>query len=215
MSKQYQKLGRDEEMGEVNKPSTTQSAPGIELQAKSFKVKVLLKETCLQLLGLTDETTIGQLKIEIEKLTAVAVESQRLIFSGKPLKADEKTIKSFNITENSSIHLFPIPPRAPIIEATALESGVTTSSLHPIATLLQSSTYPTDNHQPIHFDPEISQHCREVRLWSVILVFLCSMTLFNNISYALSTGINTKQIVFVLQIFIRCCRNRFLMVIPL
>ena len=45
-----------------------------------------------------------------------------------------------------------------------------------------------DNDQSIHLDPVISQHCRDVRLWSVILVFLSSMTLFNYISYALSTG---------------------------
>lgn len=97
------------------------------------------------------------------------------------MKEDEKTLKSFNISENCSIHLFPIPKRTPVIDST---TGVENLTANPISNVSSSSSYQT----PIFFDPEISQHCREVRLWSVMLVFLSSMALFNNLSHALSTG---------------------------
>lgn len=40
----------------------------------------------------------------------------------------------------------------------------------------------------IHYDPQIGQSSREVKLWSLVLLFLSGMTLFNNISFFTSTG---------------------------
>ena len=195
MSKKYQKLGVEEDPDgskglDLSEPVAPLESAVVSLTS-NFTVKILLKETNLQLPGLTDLTTIGQLKIEIEKLTNVAVNSQRLIFAGKQLKADEKTLKSFNIVENSSIHLFPIPIRPPeAIGENAAAAPVAVAV--PVPSTMNSLSYMIyrhgDNDQSIHLDPVISQHCRDVRLWSVILVFLSSMTLFNYISYALSTG---------------------------
>ena len=196
MSKKYQKLGIDEDPDGSKGLDLSESAMPIATAAISstsnFTIKILLKETNLQLPGLSDLTTVGQLKIEIEKLTNVAVNSQRLIFAGKQLKADEKTLKSFNIVENSSIHLFPIPIRPP--EAIGENAGAAPLAVAvAVPSTMNSLSYMIyrqgdNNDQSIHLDPVISQHCRDVRLWSVILVFLSSMTLFNYISYALSTG---------------------------
>jgi hypothetical protein len=191
--KQYQKLDSDEiemniessESADINDKSSEMKIPD-----NGFAIKILLKEQCLHLNGLFDQTTIGQLKIEVEKLTNVAVSSQRLIFSGKPLKIDEKTLKDYNIVESSSVHLFPIPVKDP----SAVATEVITSTVNPINALIQpsSSSYAIEIQHPINFDPEISQHCREVKLWSILLLFLSSMTLFNNFSYFFSTGITMK-----------------------
>ena len=94
MSKKYQKLGADEDVRDSKEldvsisPGELKSPSEVEMQVKTFSVKILLKEAHIPLAGLTDLSTIGQLKIEIEKLTNVAVNSQRLIFAGKQLKAD-------------------------------------------------------------------------------------------------------------------------------
>ena len=196
MSKKYQKLGIDEDPDGSKGLDSSESAMPLATAAISstsnFTLKILLKETNLQLPGLSDLTTVGQLKIEIEKLTNVAVNSQRLIFAGKQLKADEKTLKSFNIVENSSIHLFPIPIRPPeasgenAVAAPLAVAVAVPSTMNSLSYMIYRQG--DNNDQSIHLDPVISQHCRDVRLWSVILVFLSSMTLFNYISYALSTG---------------------------
>lgn len=195
MSKKYHKLGGDEFPGDSKgldlSESVLPTAQAVDSLTGTFSVKILLKETNIQLPGLTDLTTVGELKIEIEKLTNIAVKSQRLIFAGKQLKADEKTMKSFSIVGNSSIHLFPIPPKPTEIvgDAPTATPIATPSTMNSLSNLILPS-YPAgvNNDLSIHLDPEISQHCREVRLWSVILVILSSMTLFNYISYALSTG---------------------------
>ena len=204
MSKKYQKLGADEDAGDSKELDLSTAAPdqlnpssGIEMQVKTFSVKILLKEAHLPLAGLTDLSTVGQLKIEIEKLTNVAPHSQRLIFAGKQLKVDDKTMKSFNIVENSSIHLFPIPPKPVVVGETPTATAIPTPSTMNALSDLILPAYPIPHSdQSIHFDPEISQHCREVRLWSVILIFLSTMTLFNYFSNALSTG-KMEKILFL------------------
>lgn len=194
----YQKLVGDEETGEredvtVGAASSNPLGPDNGIQIKTFGVKILLKEACLQLPNLNDQTTVGQLKAEVETLTKITVNCQRLIFSGKQLKPDDKTIKSFNIVANSSIHLFPIPTK-PVVEnsAEAVADGGTAqaSTLNTISSIL--STHYPDNDQSISNDPEISQHCREVQLWSIILILLSCMTLFNNLTL-FSTGTTKLQ----------------------
>lgn len=44
------------------------------------------------------------------------------------------------------------------------------------------------HHLPIHFDPEVGQTIREVKMWSYILVIISAMTIFSNVSYLGSTG---------------------------
>ena len=203
----YQKVGTtvpDEETGEIirndavpietvggNQPSESNE------KQEQYTLKVLHKEKVHTLLGLMEQSSVGQLKIEIEKVTSVEVADQRLIFSGKSLKPDDKTLAFFKVTSNSSIHLFPMPPRSErlvIASDTGLNPNDTDSNAaHMGIASINFALNPgmrNSNiaHYPIHFDPQVSMHSREVRLWSVILVFLCFMTLFNNISYNLSTG---------------------------
>ena len=73
MSKKYQKLGVEEDPDgskglDLSEPVAPLESAVVSLTS-NFTVKILLKETNLQLPGLTDLTTIGQLKIGIEKLT--------------------------------------------------------------------------------------------------------------------------------------------------
>lgn len=193
--KQYQKLDSEEIERNIKSSESTETndkSSEMKIPDSGFGIKILLKEQCLHLNGLFDQTTISQFKIEVEKLTNVAVGSQRLIFSGKPLKIDEKTLKDYNIVESSSVHLFPIPLKDP----SAVATEIITSTGNPINALTQpsSSSYAIEIQHPINFDPRISQHCREVKLWSILLLFLSSMTLFNNFSYFFSTGMTLKFI---------------------
>jgi len=69
--------------------------------------------------NIQQDSTILQLKESIAVITTIVPIRQRLIFSGKQLKPDDKTISSFKIIDNSSIHLFPLPEAVPQIEAVA------------------------------------------------------------------------------------------------
>lgn len=182
MSKKYQKLDLEE------KPVVTQTTSAADSSSnETFSVTILLREAHLCLPNLTDLTTVGQLKAEVEKLTNVAVQSQRLIYCGKPLKLDDKTIKSCNITPKSSIHLFPIPVIKPAdvvaVEICGENSTAPGAVLSSVMTGGRQSA-----EQSIHSDPVISHHCRYVQLWSVLLVFFSTTTLFNTLSYVLSRG---------------------------
>jgi Ubiquitin family len=195
MSKMYQKLEVDEETGDTqnvkesaSNKSNINTESGLDLgqSGETFSVKILLKEAHLQLPSLTERTTIGELKAEIEKITNITPKFQRLIFAGKQLKLDDLTLKGCNIVANSSIHLFPIPMKPAVENCT--EEGTTAASTTS-NTVTTFAIIPRDNNEPFtHSDPEISQHCREVHLWSIILVFLSGLTLWNNITYALAKG---------------------------
>jgi hypothetical protein len=165
-----------------------------------FVVKVLHKEKSTTVSdGLSAQSTVLDLKLAIDSQLEVPVGSQRLIFAGRPLKPDDKTLASFKVDSGATVHLFPLPPRSLVpstgaaaaneASSAAAAATATTPHGHEFATLmsLHSALEPAIQY-PIYFDPEVSSHGREVRLWSVILVFLSGMTLFNNVSYNLSTG---------------------------
>jgi hypothetical protein len=179
----YHKVGDEEAqpVADVELGSLPEQSSG-----RQFTLKILHRETTSQISGLTELSTVAQLKHEIEMVTQTPAAQQRLIFSGRPLRPDDKTLKSFNITNGSSIHLFPLPvAQATPVGQTAIAANA--APLAPLANMLQPAAFDIA-HLPIHFDPLISQHIREVKLWSLILVFLSGMTLFNNISYSISTG---------------------------
>ena len=194
MSKMYQKLEHDEETGDSqnvkdsSKKSNVNQELGLDLGIPSdtFSVKILLKEAHLQLQSLTERTTVGELKAEIEKITNITPKHQRLIFAGKQLKLDDLTLKGCNVVANSSIHLFPIPIKPTVENSTEEGTGAASATSNTVTTF---AILPRENNEPFsHSDPEISQHCREVHLWSIILVFLSGFTLWNNITYALAQG---------------------------
>jgi Ubiquitin family len=195
MSKMYQKLEVDEETGDTQNVKDAASNKGnINMESgldvgqpgETFSVKILLKEANLQLPSLTERTTVGELKVEIEKITNITPKYQRLIFAGKQLKLDDLTLRGCNIVANSSIHLFPFPMKPAVENST--EEGTTTASATS-NTVTTFAIIPRESNEPFtHSDPEISQHCREVHLWSIILVFLSGLTLWNNITYTLAKG---------------------------
>ena len=158
----------------------------------SFCIKVLHQEKAFDITSLSQQSTVGQLRVAVFNVTQIPVARQRLIFSGKHLKPDEKTLASFKIDHGSRIHLFPLPevttvPAAAI--ATRID-GATTSgtAINPLtATLVRPVSEPV-RHQPIHFDQTVEQTSREVKLWCIILMFLSGLALFNNLSFITSTG---------------------------
>ena len=184
MSKKYQKLDGEEKAVLAQPASAVENSPN-----ETFSVTILLREAHLCLPNLTDQTTVGQLKAEVEKLTNVTVQCQRLIYCGKPLKLDDKTIKSCNITPKSSIHLFPIPVIKPADVVAVEIGGENSTAPGAVLSAVMTGGRPNDS-QSIHSDPVISHHCRYVQLWSVLLVFFSTTTLFNTLSYVLAKGMD-------------------------
>ena len=166
---------------------------GIELESKNstttnndnITIKVLIKETTIEISNISKNDTIKQLKERIHTDTQILPHLQRLIYGGKPLKPDDKSLAFFKIDDNSSIHLFPIPI------ATATSTTISTES-SPYTISSSSSSIDQYNQNTINssllFDPYVQQTCRQVKLWSIILLLLSYMALFNNTSYILSTG---------------------------
>ena len=63
------------------------------IQDKSFVLQ--MKET----------DTVGELKNQIRDKTGIPIIEQRLIYMAKQLNDNDKTLKDYNITNNSTIHL--------------------------------------------------------------------------------------------------------------
>lgn len=49
--------------------------------------------------------TVGELKNQIRDKTGIPIIEQRLIYMAKQLNDNDKTLKDYNITNNSTIHL--------------------------------------------------------------------------------------------------------------
>jgi hypothetical protein len=140
---------------------------------------------------LSESTRVAELKNSIEAVTTVPTAQQRLICAGKQLKPDTKTLVEFKVTPGSSIHLFPLPPPAQAVPvANAVEGASTFNPITAHGVSAGSAAVATGDvvHRPIHFDPQINQTSREVKLWCLILMFLSGMTLFNNLSFVSATG---------------------------
>lgn len=207
-SNRYQRIGDDDnapeiamEMAEiipsapaevVNPVQVSQQLPQETSGSEGFSVKVLLKEKIFDVGGLSVATKVGDFKLAVETATTIPPAQQRLICAGKQLKPDTKTIGDFKIQQGSSIHLFPLPVATPAVPtASAVEgSGQPTYNAVTVQGVPAATTATgTDvSHRPIHFDPQVNQTSREVKLWCMILMFLSAMTLFNNLSFVSATG---------------------------
>lgn len=170
---------------------------------------------------------ISELKIIIESISEVPPSQQRLIFKGRLVQPDDKTIDSFSIVDNSVIHLFPIPIAHASAVSNSTENATTAGSntaaavaspMHVSIDVGNSSSgnntgeeeeysMPQDDayyqRTPIEMNPFVNHTCREVRLWSIILIMLSVLTIANNLSAFLTTGDfgNTAldSIVFILD----------------
>lgn len=163
----------------------------------TFAVTVLMKEKSYQITGLTPKTKLLELKEKIKNSTDISVLQQRLIFTGRRLDSDEKTLSDFKITQSCTIHLFPLPNAVPIssgsnINSTNANSGAVPNNsgdqsvYNPLYGNINAPPSDMPNHTPIHFDENVSQASREVKLWSIILIFLCVMTLMDAVSALLA-----------------------------
>jgi hypothetical protein len=149
----------------------------------TFRLRILHKEAVIEVTNLSSNSSVMNLKAEIEKAASITPENQRLIFSGRALKPDEALLSSFNIVNESSVHLFPKPPNIPS------SSSTNTTTITGIPSV--QSNFPSAINRPSMLDTNmenISQSASEVRLWSSILIFLSVMTLFDNFNRVVSSG---------------------------
>jgi hypothetical protein len=203
----YHRIGNDEsapevalEMAEVVPSAPVEIMNPVLVQQQGqqeptgvdgFGVKVLLKEKVYEVGSLNNGTKVSDFKAAVESITSVPASQQRLIFAGKQLKPDVKTLGDFKVTPGGSIHLFPLPvATAAIPTASAVEGGgqQTHNPLNAQGVSATATAASEGAHRPIHFDPQVNQTSREVKLWCLILMFLSGMTLFNNLSFVSATG---------------------------
>ena len=156
----------------------------------AISIKVLQQETSAIVTGLTTSSTVADLKQAVQKVHKIPVAQQRLIFSGKPLTPDEKPLGSFNIADASVVHLFPRP-----VPSTGTDGSL--ASIETPNPIVNNRSYEnmdldpfgTSAHLPIHFDDQVGQSVREVKMWCYILVVVSAMTLFSNFSFMGATGV--------------------------
>jgi hypothetical protein len=177
---------------------------GTQVTDESFRIKVLFKERSFDIVGVTAESTVQKLKEKIEKATNVSANVQRLIFAGKNLKPDNQSLSSFKITNNASVHLFPLPPPQASRVVTDTNnnphhvSGINVvNNNSAVINAVSVSPHHDASHAHIHFEPDVSHSAKEVKLWCIILLFLSAFTLFqyiNVIGNFLATGISTLHL---------------------
>ena len=166
-----------------------------ECSESLFSLRVLFKERVfiIQDDRLSADSTISDLKIAIQGACSIPSSQQRLIFSGRMLKPDDKKLNHFQITCGSSIHLFPIPevisvtaPTIPTGSATPVD-GMRETVINPLAFAFDGMR-PREMVLPVHFDYEVARNARDVKMWSFVLVFLSTVTMINNVSLLLSSS---------------------------
>lgn len=199
-------------MGEISNPMQDLPASGGGAP-EYLTVKVLMREQVFEITGLSPSDAVGRLKEYVASATEVPVNRQRLIFSGRSLTPEDKPLSFFHVTNNSKVHLFPLPAASPVPVATPnnnSSSGQNTSTNAPATALnvrpvrgANNDFEYADMHTPLHFNSAVQQQGREVKLWSLLLLFLSMMALFNNLSYFSATGKlgsgNLDTVVFVLD----------------
>jgi hypothetical protein len=170
-------------------PTSAFPPPDHTSNNNSFLLKILLPEKAIVIDSLTLEATVNDLKEAIKTQLNIPPQHQRLIFCGKPLTPDNKLLSELKITNNSIIHLFPkLNPSQSSNPSTGSTGSQTVNPFHPLPLPEFNLIDPPRLHLPIHFDPEVGQSVREVKMWSYILVMISAMTLFSNLSYLGSTG---------------------------
>jgi hypothetical protein len=146
----------------------------------TMKLKVLCKEK-VYYVRVNGTQTIDELKGLIETVSNVAKSQQRLIYNGKLLKNNAELLNVHNISDESTLHLFPMMART-----VSIEDGLTQPGNNVNVSNIQPNLMPQN---PSVVDPTILQTLREVKLWSLILIFVSSMSLFNNVTLMESKSI--------------------------
>lgn len=165
---------------------------------EEFSVKVLFKEKTYVAGPFIANSTVSDLKNQLITLCEVPTQQQRLIFSGRSLVPDSNTLLSFNVKNNSFIHLFPLP--VPTATATPAVS-TTTGNIHVINPMtLQFNLNPTPAEAFPHRlgnlqnDPVVGETSEPVKMWQFILFFSSMMTLFTFFMNLVTLGVAGNNI---------------------
>ena len=137
---------------------------------------------------MTTTTKVSELKLSISNITGITIPQQRLIYAGRRLDNDDKPLSDFKITGACTIHLFPIPlanlttdANSTVINININQAGSTQpgGTINPLHGALGTDAFHMPSHTPLHFDYNVAQTTREVKLWCMILMFLSFMTLID------------------------------------
>eukprot|EP01041_Mallomonas_annulata_P009744 gene9744-20266_t len=159
----------------------------IQPDGEQFSIRILCKEKSHAIDSLSVQSTVKDLKNNILGQLEIPLECQRLIFNGKILQPEDKSLESFGIQNNAAIHLFPkqvINKPVPIAEAVP-----STDIINPIHNVHSESFTTTGaTHQPVQFDPFIVRTRNEVKLWCYLLLMTSSFRLFGALTTIAATG---------------------------
>lgn len=152
----------------------------------SFTVKVLLKESSYDITGLTGDTNVGRFKELVASATEIPPNRQRLIVAGKQLQPNDAKLSAFKLNaDNTTVHLFPLPAAnsyVPSIPANSQNhfsnnNTATNTTRNPMSAVIMQAD--DDDritpHGPVFYDPFVQVCCKEIRVWSALLMFLSSM----------------------------------------
>jgi len=177
-----------------------------------FNVTILSKEKQYPIQNVTTSMTLSEFKERVKEATDIEIIQQRLIFAGRRLDVNTKTLLEYKITQPCTIHLFPIPianlASSSSSSSSSSSTTVAASALPQNGRSTQNSMLITDpsfggdfgGHTPMHFDENVSLHSREVKLWCLILMFLCIMDLMDIMSALLTDPGGTLYLLLFISI---------------
>lgn len=190
----YFRVGRSEDSAHGDNQLELSSHPP-SIEDGDFAVKIFYKEKTYVIESgiLSSSSTIGELKCKCESMCGVSVHLIRLIYGGRMLNPDDKTLGGFGLPNGAVVHLFPkvIPVATPQTEIQHAIQAVPAVAPVQNATPFAGNVFAPDPSltlDQIHLDPYIAQTCREVRLWSLLLFFFSSLTCINNLSQLSAQG---------------------------
>ena len=193
----------DEEVGNYSASNSLSDKPtdikleSAEVSAKNkMIVKIICKEMYFEIEGLEGSTTVAQLKKRIAlKIDDAPEGSQRLIFNGKLLHPDDKTIASFSIVDKSVVHLFPRPSAVAVGDSSTSNGGLESSD--PSRSQYQSTTlnaFTLGTNQTPGINLDIARSGREVKMWSSVLLMVSILTLFNSLATFSASGLSGEDV---------------------
>ena len=205
MAGAYNKLSQNSEHG-TEGSSGSLSGPTDALTNEcgdGTSIFVIFKEKKVSVTVMSLESSLLELKTAIERATEVPVDQQRLVRGGKMLKDLQKTLAELELTSECIVHLFPIPQAV----ATPISGSHQVTYVTGLANVgdgeIASREHHSGSSQPHHIEtpqfrvvrgedphenPWFQNTCREVQMWSMILMVLSFFTLFNNLNIFLATG---------------------------
>lgn len=176
----------------------------LSLESDSYKLKVLCKEKAHNITNINSKSTVAQLKNVIFTEVGISVDCQRLIFNGKLLNEDNKTIESYGVHSDGVIHLFPrlpianstpsnTPPNTVVVSAENVnpmhDYGPTSGSTFGAPTATFSNPLARPHMAAWHqYDANVSRSGEDVKAWSYLLLLTSSFRFFGIVSSIIATG---------------------------